>query len=371
MRVAVVKQDFSKALTLLGKVADKVASKHPRGWFKLTTDGDALRIEATSEAVHLVMRVPADVEVDGAVCVSADDLLRTINSDKSKRGVVKLNVEGDKLVVMFGDVIQRLTIRPLAEFYLYPKSEYKFSIPAEVLKEGVNKVMFAIDHDEKFKGNVLNNLFIHGKGEYMNFVGSNGYMLAVYKVDMPFSDKIYIYNEAVEILQKVLKEAEGEVKIGEVKDGVDGKVGYVCLSGTNFDLAVRVFAEYDYPDYEGILSLGNNWTTMIEVYSKELEKALNNFKKFDTVVFELTENNEEFKIVGTYDGNEIEVWVRGRVVGKDLKIGFRPKQLLEYLKNVDGYIHIKLLSEKEPATFHILNNDSYVFVVMPVLLRTT
>ena len=240
-----------------------------------------------------------------------------------------------------------------------------------MLADAVNKVAFAIGKDEKFRGDILNNLLIHGKGDYTNFVCSNGYMLAVYKMDMPFSEKVYIYNEAVETLQKLLKDATGDIKIGDIRDGVDGKVGFVCLSGTNFNLAVRVFAEYDYPDYERISSLGNNWFTMVEVYSKDLEKALNNFKKFDVVVFELTEGGDGFKVSGTYEGNEVEAWVKGRVVGQDLKVVFKPKQLLEYLKGVDRYINIKLLSEKEPATFHVANNDSYVYVVIPVLLRTS
>jgi len=371
MKVAVDKQSISKALAVLSKVADKVARNHPRGWFKLSTDGEVLWIEALNEVMHLVMRVPADVRGDGAVCVSADDLLRAINSNKSKRGFVELSVEEDKLLVSHAGIIQKLSVKPLDEFYAYPTCEYKYSIPAEVLRDGINKVAFAIERDKNFRCNVLNNLLIHGKGEYMNFVGSNGYMLAVYRVDIPLSDKIYIYNEAVDVLQKLLKEATGEVKIGDIKDGVSKKPFFVCLSGNNFKLAVQVFAEYDYPDYESILPLGDNWNTMVEVYSKDLEKALANFKKLDAVVFELTEGSEGFKISGTYDGYETEAWVKGRVVGKDLKIGFRPKQLLDYLKGVDAYIHINILSEKEPVKFRIVNNDDYVYIVMPVLLKTS
>jgi DNA polymerase III sliding clamp (beta) subunit (PCNA family) len=371
MRVAVAKQDFSKALTLLGKVADRVASRHPSGWVKLTAGGGVLQAEASNREVHLVMRMPADVKVEGAVCVGADDLILAMKSDKNKKGVVELSVEGDMLAVVHGDITQKLSVRPLAEFYVYPSCEYRFSLPADVLKEGINKVMFAIDHDEKYRGNVLNNLFIHGKGEYMNFVGSNGYMLAVYKVDIPFSDKLYIYNEGVEILQKLLKEVGGEIKVCDVRDGVSGEVSYVCFSGKDFNLAVRVVVGYDYPDYESILPLADNWNTLIEVYSKDLEKALNNFKKFDAVVFELTESSEGFRVYGEYDGYIIEAWVKGRVVGKDLKIGFKPKQLLEYLKGVDRYIHIKLLSEKEPVAFHLINDERYAFVVMPVLLRNS
>jgi DNA polymerase III sliding clamp (beta) subunit (PCNA family) len=371
MRIVVEKQDLSKALTLLSKVADKVAKNHPRGWFKLTTQGDGLWVEATNETMHLMVRVQADVRDEGAVCVSADDLLLAVKSDKNKRGIVELSVEGDKLAVLSGSVIQKLGIKPLTIFYSYPNCEYRFSIPADAMVEAINKVAFAVGKDEKFRSNILNNLFIHGKGEYINFVGSDGYILAVYRVYIPLSEKVYIYNEAVEILQKILKEAEGEIRIGDVRDGVDGRVGFVCLSGDNFSLAVCVFAEYDYPDYEKILSLGDNWTTMVEVYSKDLEKALNNVKKFDFVVFELTEGKQEFKVFGTYEGNETEAWVKGRVVGKDLKIGFKPKQLLEYLKSVDGYIHINLLGENEPATFRIINNDNYAYVVMPVLLRNS
>ena len=116
MRVAVEKQDFSKVLTLLSKVANKVTKNYPSGWFKITTDGGALRVEASSDAVHLIVDVPADVKGDGAVCVSADDLLLAVKNEKSKRGAVELSVEGEKLVVISGGIVQKLSIKPVADF---------------------------------------------------------------------------------------------------------------------------------------------------------------------------------------------------------------------------------------------------------------
>jgi len=360
MRVVVVKQDLSKAVSLLYKITDKRAIYKPVAWFKLKAT-DCFVVEAKNDEMHLRMNIPADVWEEGEVCVQAGVFLKIVQSSKSK--ILELRTEGDKLVIDGNDVIDEISIKPVEDFPEFPKCDYRYSLPVNKLEESVEKVGFAVGDDKSCRANPLNHLLIHGRGEYLNIVGCDGYRLAVFKVDIPFSETIYIYNQALKVLPNLLKTAKGDVKIGVCED----REKFVCLAGKNFELAVRVDVGYDYPDYESAIPSGCN--TLIELYAGDLRRVLESFVWEPKVIFELTESSEGFRVKSKdHFNNEIEAWVRGRVVGKDLTVAFKPKHLLDFLKDINHYIQIELTDEESPAVF--VANKNYLYVVMPVLLNS-
>lgn len=360
MRVIFSKQVLNKALVVLGKVVEKTNADIPSTWFKLAAVRGSLVIQAMGSGVYLTLWVPADVEVEGEVCVEAGVFMKVVRTFKSK--VIELQTDEDRIMIIGEGMVQKLRVKPVKAFPAFPDCVYQYSLSASVLRDGIGKVGFAVGRNRDFTGDVLNNLYIDGKGEYLNIVGSDGYRLAVFRVDLPFNQKIYINYKALDILYELLK-VGGEVKIGVVEDIKK----FVCLSGDNFKLAVQVFAEYDYPDYESVIPSGCN--TLIEVYAEDLSKALNSFANYGVVVFELTEGSEGFKVrtMNNCGGEDLEAWVRGRVVGKDLTIAFKPKQLIQFLKGINHYIQIEFIDAQNPAVF--VADKNYLFVVMPVLLE--
>jgi DNA polymerase III sliding clamp (beta) subunit (PCNA family) len=449
MRAVLEKKSLGKALAVLNKVVEKTNADIPSTWFKLTAVQDSLVIQAMGSGVCLSVWVPADVEVDGEVCVEAGVFIKVVRTFKSK--VIELWTDEDRFMITGEGMVQKLRVKPVKAFPVFPDCVYQYSLPASVLGDGIGKVGFAVGRNRNFTEDVLNNLYIDGKGKYLNIVGSDGYRLAVFKVNIPFNQKIYINYKALDILYELLK-VGGEVRIGVVEEfpsvwtnihtyrpfkatrrGLRASISpgstlsphnlserlanalrayffggflsfptwdknkystphgvvkgkkldvclykitksdtgfkdikkFVCLSGDNFELAVQVFAEYDYPDYERVIPSG--CYTLIEVYAEDLNKALNSFANYGVVVLELTESREGFKVrtMKNCGGEDLEAWVHGRVVGKDLTIAFKPKQLIQFLKGINHYIQIEFIDEQSPAVF--VADKNYLFVVMPVL----
>ncbi len=351
MRVLASRQELSRATRLLSKIIVKHARLNPHGWFKLSTAGDLI-VEAVSETMHIKLRVPAMVREEGEVCVEADEFAKAVRSSKSLNWFI--SVENNKLIVGADNTERVFDVMPVEKFPKFPECNYQFSLPVEILREGLEKVGFAVDKTDRYKELSLDHVFIDGKGDYLNFVGCDGYRLAVFKVDIPFSEKLYIYRDAVDILLQRLKYTYGNVEIG-----VSGSK-HLCLKELkSFEIAVHMGDEYGYPDYKSVIP--KSCTTLVKVYSKDLSEVLSKFAKSDKVVFELTENEEGFKVNGE--------WVHGKVVGKDLIIAFRPTQILEFLRNIDGHIHIEMNSGKEPAMFVEMPKTDYQYVLMPVLLN--
>ncbi len=361
MKVDVPRIVLSRATRLLSKIVNKHAVNHPHGWFKLSTAG-GLIVEAVSDNMHIRLRVPAAVYEEGEVCVEADEFAKAVRSSKSLNWF--MTVECDKLVV-YADNTRVFDVKPVKKFPEFSKRVCQYSLPVDVFRKGLEKVGFAVSRKES-NFNELNYLYIDGKGSYLNFVGSDGHKLAVFRAEVPFNEKIHIHHKAVDILSEWLRL---QYAYGTIEIGLDRDTGYVYTTEIKtFEAVMRIEPWFDYPDYEAVLNWGCN--TLVEVYSKELSRVLEKFSKSPFVVFELTENRKWFRVKGKNEADEEMVeWVRGRVVGRELTIAFKPQDLLDFLTRIDQYIHIELVSAEEPAVCVVIPKRDYQYAVMPVLIK--
>ena len=362
MKVDITRLELSRATRLLSKMIMKHAIEHPYGWFKLSTEGD-LMVEAVSDDIQIKLRVSASLREEGEVCVEAGAFAKAVRSSKDLKWFIAL--EDNKLVVYADNTKRVFDVKPVEKFPKFPKRVYQSSLPVNVFRKGLEKVGFAVSRTED-KLSELKYLYIDGKGSYLNFVGSNGRRLAVFKVEVPFDEKIYIHHKAVDILSEWLRLQNA---YGTVEIGLDKVAGYVyMIEIKTFELVGWIKTWFNYPDYEAVFNRGCN--TLVEVHAKELSKVLEKFATSSFVVFELTENKEGFKVKGKNDaGDEVVEWVYGRVIGKDLTIAFKPQELLDFLTHVNQYIHIELNGAEEPAVMVVIPERNYQYAVMPVLMN--
>jgi DNA polymerase-3 subunit beta len=362
MRITASRLELSRATRLLSKIIVKHARLHPYGWFKLSTAG-GLIVEAVSDEVHVKLWVSATAHEEGEVCVEADAFTKAVRSSKSLNWTISL--EDDKLVVCADYTKRFFDVKPVEEFPKFPKRISQYSLPVNVLREGLEKVGFAVSRTD-YRFSELRYLFIDGRGSYINFVGSDGRRLAVFRAEVPFDEKIYVHHKVVDVLSEWLRLQNA---YGTVEIGLDKQAGYVYMTEIKtFEAVMRMEPWFNYPDYEQVLNYGCN--TLVEVYARDLSVVLEKYAKSPFVVFELTQSEEGFRVKAKNDaGEEIVEWVRGRVVGEDLTIAFKPQELLDFVSRIDRYIHIELSGAEEPAVISVIPKRDYQYAVMPVLMN--
>ncbi len=362
MRVAVPKKELNKALTLLSKVAEK-KSRLSFGWIKLKAELDKhLELQGTNGEMYLTLLAPAEVEAEGEVCVEADALLKAVKSIKNNW--FSLYTEEDKLVIKTGDLTQKLSLKQTENFPQIPEAKFQASLPSFVLLQGIEKTGFAVSKEKDRIRYTLEHLYIDGRGDHLRIVGSDGHRLAVLKFDKyPVDIKAKLYYKSLKILKDLLKGA------GQVQIGIDD--GFTYLSNELWTLAVRVFSECDYPDYDAVVPPVETYDAVVDVLVEDLDSALNNFMRFRKITLEFIDK-DGFKIKAQDEElGEVEVWVKADVYGdKQFSIDFDPKQLKEFTEAVEKEQIIVARFKNDdgiPSLFEV--NGNYFYLLMPIVRK--
>jgi DNA polymerase-3 subunit beta len=363
MRVAVPRQDFSKALSLLSKATDK-KSRLGFQWVKLKAEFDKhLELQGTNGEVYLTLKAPVEVEEEGEVCVEADALLKAVKSIKNSEWI-NLYTEENKLVINAQNITQKLLLKPAEDFPEFPEAMFQTSLPAFVLLQGIEKTGFATSKGKDRIRYTLEHLYIDGRGDHLRVVGSDGHRLAVLKFDKySFDLKAKLYFKSLKLLKGLLKDA-GQVQIG-VGDG------FTYLSNGLWVVAVRDFSEYDYPDYDAVVPPVETYDVVVEVLAEDLDNALENFTRFNKITFEFVDK-DGFKIKAQSEElGEVEKWVEADVYGdKQFSIDFDPGQLKEFTEVVEKEQYIVARFKDDdyiPALFEVSKN--YFYLVMPIIRK--
>jgi DNA polymerase-3 subunit beta len=361
MRVSLPTKDFSKALTLLSKATDK-KSMLSFGWAKLKAEFDKhLLLQGADGEVYLTLKAPVEVEEEGEVCVEANALLKAIKSIKSNW--FNLYTEEDKLVINAQGITQKLSIKQIKDFPEFPEAKFQASLPGFILTQGIEKTGFATSKEKDRLRYTLEHLYIDGRKDHLRIVGSDGHRLAVLKYDKYQLDlKAKLYFKSLKLLKELLKDA-GQVRIGTGDN-------FTHLSNGLWTIAIRVFSEYDYPDYDAVVPPIETYDVVVDVLREDLDNALNNFTRFNKITFEFV-NRDGFKIKAQDGENEVEAWVKADVYGdKQFSIDFDPKQLKEFTEAMEkeAYIVARFKDDDNiPALFEV--NENYYYLVMPIIRK--
>ena len=183
-------------------------------------------IEATPEGVsfratdldtEVVDRAPATVERPGATTVSAA-LLNDIARKLPDGALVSISTEAEgRLTVQAGRSNFSLATLPRDDFPVIAEGELPttFELPAETLKQIIDKTRFAISTEETRY--YLNGIFLHLQDDVLKAAATDGHRLARVTVAKPEGIEampdVIVPRKCIAELRKLLDEAEDEVEV--------------------------------------------------------------------------------------------------------------------------------------------------------------
>ncbi len=354
MEVIVSRAEFSKVLTVLGKVVGR-----GRVWFLgyigMEADKDRLRLRGTDRNVYLRVEVPAQVSVEGGeFFVELKELRKVVKASKEKE--LRLYVEGDKLVVEAGNMKSRLKVEagefPFPEF---PQAVYTGTLPAEVLLEGIQKVGFAASKDDSWS---LDCMLVDGKGEYANLVASDGYRLAIMRKAVPFNQTIKINRSGFPVLEQLLTKSD-VVQIGQSEDFT-----FLAGGGGRWKVAIRTSGA-SYPDYEAVVP--TDIKTKVKLSIEDLRAFVNGAGEGESLIFHV-ENGGVKMLLANGQDTKAEAQIKAVVEGEPMTIGFNPKFIKAFTDiHKEGTVELLLADPEFQALFKL--SDDYLYIVAPLKLK--
>ncbi len=364
MKVICDRKLLEDALNKAKEATEKKAALPILTNFLLAAEGEHLIIKATDLENYLTLQVPANVIEEGIISVNSQKLTELIKNGKCAE--VVLSLQGENLLIECGRSRFKLTTVDPEEFpeFPEPQEDMKTShLDGGIILEAIERTDYAIPKDSE--NIVLNGLYVNGKGSVVDFVGTDGHRLALYRPQVDnFNLKFLLPKKSLKVLKKLI------VKLDELT--LAASENFAFIEGENWKLAVRLL-EGDYPDYESVLPSETNYNALIAV--EEFVNALKRVTlliegKVKPVKITLMENLVKLEVSDPEFG-EAEDEVEAEYVGETISTEFNARYIIEALDNYDSErIWFKLVDPDSPAVIEAENfeEEPYICLIMPMAI---
>jgi len=331
-----------------------------------TVDG-GLKLMATDLDLQINETIAAAVDQPGATTVSAHTLF-DIARKLPEGSQVSLAAADGKMTIMAGRAKFQLGTLPRDDFPVIAEGELpvSFELPAETLKQIIDKTRFAISTEETRY--YLNGIFWHVSDDplpVLKAAATDGHRLA--RVTMPRPDgaekmpDVIIPRKCIAELRKLLEEIDGSVGVSLSSTKIRFDLGQALLTSKLIDGT--------FPDYSRVIPTGND--KILKIDPRSFEEGVD---RVSTIATEKTRavkmGLDRDKIILSVAAASIKTnaeEVPGDYAAMPFEIGFNSRYLLDILGQLDGdTIEVHLADAAAPTLIRENDKSSALYVLMPM-----
>lgn len=324
----------------------------------------SLRLMATDLDLQIDETVPAAVDQAGAITVPAHTLF-DIARKLPEGSQVELTAADGKIKVNAGRAKFELGTLPRDDFPVIAEGELPtvFELPAETLKQIIDKTRFAISTEETRY--YLNGIFLHVADDMLKAAATDGHRLARVTVPRP---------EGAEAMPDVIVPRKCVAELRKLLDEVDGSVG-VSLSGSKirFDLGAAILTskliDGTFPDYSRVIPTGND--KILKIDPRSFMQGVDRVSTIATektraVKMALDRDRITLSVTSPDNGTAAED-VPGEYAAQPFEIGFNSRYLMDILGQIESdVVEVHLADAAAPTLIRENDKSPALYVLMPM-----
>jgi DNA polymerase-3 subunit beta len=368
MKLTVLQENLSKALSNCSRFTTQRAQLPVLGNIKLTTKKTKLILDSTNLEVSLSISVGAQIETEGELTVPA----KTITEIVSNLGAGQILLEADKeqLKVSTQNFSSTLSGMNASDFPLIPQKideTQSLSLPRDEFLSSLAQVSFAVSQDETRP--ILTGVLFLFKKDSLVLVATDGFRLSQKKIKL---EKAFDVDSLV-LPRTILSEVS---KLGSESENLflnfKKTENQVVFGLTDTVISSRVL-NGEFPDYEKIIPKTGG--TKVQVDKEDLLRAVRLASVFakesaNIINFGITKDflkvNAESQTSGSQK-NKIDA----RVDGEGVEISFNYRFVEDFLHSVKGEdVQMEFSSPNAPGIFTDPSEESYLHLIMPVKIQS-
>ena len=330
--------------------------------------GGAIRLMATDLDLQINEHVAAAVDQAGSTTVSAHTLF-DIARKLPEGAQVQLSAAEGRMTIVAGRARFSLGTLPRDDFPVIAEGDLPtaFELPAETLKQIIDKTRFAISTEETRY--YLNGIFLHVSeqdGEaVLKAAATDGHRLARVTVKRP---------DGAEKMPDVIVPRKCVAELRKLLDEVDGSVG-VSLSGTKirFDLGQAILTskliDGTFPDYSRVIPTAND--KILKLDPRSFMQGVDRVSTIATektraVKMALDRDRITLSVTSPENGTAAEE-VPGDYSAAGFEIGFNSRYLMDILGQIDGdTVEVHLADAAAPTLIRENDKAPALYVLMPM-----
>ncbi len=333
----------------------------------IEASGEGIRLMATDLDLQINETVEAQVETPGATTVSAHTLF-DIARKLPEGSQVSLAAADGKMAINAGRARFNLSTLPRDDFPVIAEGELptKFELPADTLRQIIDKTRFAISTEETRY--YLNGIFLHVADEgqpVLKAAATDGHRLARVTFPRPEGAEgmpdIIIPRKCVAELRKLLDEIEGTVEVSLSATKIRFVLGAAVLTSKLIDGT--------FPDYSRVIPTGND--KLLKIDPKSFMQGVD---RVSTIASEKTravkmavERDKITLTVTSPENGTASEEVSGDYSSEAMEIGFNARYLMDILAQVEGdSVEVHLADAAAPTLIRENEKSPALYVLMPM-----
>ena len=355
-KVTVQKNVFAESLAIVGRAVGSHTHLPILSNVLLSKDEGQLRLSATDLTLGVTVWLDAHMDGELGLTLPAKTLTDVVNSLVEPEVVFSVNGKPEAALKCgaYKGVVKGIEA---SEFPTIPEFDVSsgISLDANALKEMIQNVAFAASVDDSRP--VLTGVLMNMEGKSLSMVGTDGFRLAICKVDLPvtFAKKQMIVPAST--LKEVVR-IIGATKASKITLVLPLTGSQVVFRCENVQIVSQLI-DGKYPDYQAILPKGYKTRTVIaregsNVVRFHLQPGPNRTGKVKL----LAESDET-------GASEIEL--DATIEGQELEIAFNVKFMQDGLEAITAKnVVFEANAHNTPAVIRSTGEEENLYVLMPM-----
>ncbi len=365
MRFKMGKAELQQGIATVQNVISSKAPVASLSCIKLDAEAGQVTFTGTDLKVTAMLTLPVDVVEEGSVSLhgpSLSDVVRELPD-------VEIEVSGtdsEALTIACDDVFFKLRTSPIEDFPEIPEPEndIDFSVASEQMVDVLSKVEFSISRDQSRY--ILTGALLTLEDDTLRAVSTDGRRMSVAKsrIEPPTG-----LEHAAVLPHKTIQELLRVLDKGTTLNVLAGK-NRITFTVNGLRIISTVL-EGRYPDFKQVVPKDYDKEIIFEtgLFAAAVRRvaavATRNYK---CIRLELRQGKALLRSA-TPEVGEAHEEIPIEYAGPDVEVAFNPDYLVDVLKAVSTDKVVLRLHEDETAgVFLGLDDDSAVFVVMPIRL---
>ncbi len=336
-----------------------------------------LSISATDLEIGIIAEIPAKIEEDGEVAVSAKtltELMGTIQEDK-----IGLETTSGGLLLTGGGVKAIFQTAPAEDFpELYEeKGKETIILKKEAISKDFSRVVFAASMDQERPA--LSGVLIREDGDGFLLAATDGYRLSLKKQALRNTKKNSspaVKAEPISIIvpSRIIREIVQlgkEDAVGETALCVSREKNQIVFLQDDTTLVGRLI-EAEFPSFEKIIPAEFSTKTIVEkIALQKAIKACYVFARQTAGIIKFSVKKNALTVSAnapSVGSNTVEI--EAKTTGEENEIAFNARYVLDFLANVTGeVVSFEMNGPLNPGVFKETDDTSFMHLVMPIRVQ--
>jgi DNA polymerase III subunit beta len=373
MKVSIISDNLRKKILFVNHAISNRSQLPILLDFLIEAKDGKLTINATDLEIGIIIDIPAKVEEEGVVAISAKTFVEIVGTISSDKICLETTTEG---LLLTGEKEEAtFQTSPIEEFpKLYEDKGKKILVlNKDTVIGDFGKVFFAASPDTERPA--LSGILIKEGKEGFLLVATDGYRLSLKKNALQNTKKEQTDEDSPMLVpSRVIRELiqmEKEEGAEDVEVFMSKEKNQIIFS-QNDTLLIGRLIEAEFPNYEKIIPTEFSTKTVFD--KDDLQKAIKAgyvFARQTAGIIKMSIQKEKILISANAPSvgkNQIEV--EAKTTGEENEIAFNARYLLDFLSNSTGEtISFEMNGPLNPGVFKEVGDSSYMHLIMPIRVQ--